>query len=196
MAPTTAPKLLNIASPELDGAHDPADLSRPLYGAPFGTAIKRFFAQYARFSGRASRSEYWWAVLFVFLVELIPNIITMVGVLSSIGWAARTPTVTSVGVDAASGQEVTVQTAPGLVNAPTAWLIFVGLGVSVLIGLVVLIPQLAVLWRRLHDANLPGAFVLFGLLGVGGLAVVVFTLMPPKPEGRRFDSPRESPFPV
>ena len=122
-----------------------------------------------------------------FLVELIPNIITMVGVLSSIGWAARTPTVTSVGVDAASGQEVTVQTAPGLVNAPTAWLIFVGLGVSVLIGLVVLIPQLAVLWRRLHDANLPGAFALFGLLGVG--AVLQWSCSPScRPNPRVVDS--------
>ncbi|WP_272868815.1 DUF805 domain-containing protein [Mycobacteroides salmoniphilum] len=35
----------------------------PLYGATFGQAVSRFFRSYARFSGRASRSEYWWVML-------------------------------------------------------------------------------------------------------------------------------------
>ena len=45
------------------GASDPRDLTLPLYGATFGQAVSRFFRSYARFSGRASRSEYWWATL-------------------------------------------------------------------------------------------------------------------------------------
>ncbi|MBF9319484.1 DUF805 domain-containing protein [Mycobacteroides chelonae] len=45
------------------GATDPRDLTLPLYGATFGQAITRFFRSYARFSGRASRSEYWWVML-------------------------------------------------------------------------------------------------------------------------------------
>ncbi|GAB5905584.1 DUF805 domain-containing protein [Mycobacteroides chelonae] len=45
------------------GATDPCDLTLPLYGATFGQAITRFFRSYARFSGRASRSEYWWVLL-------------------------------------------------------------------------------------------------------------------------------------
>lgn len=45
------------------GATDPRDLMLPLYGATFGQAISRFFRSYARFSGRASRSEYWWVML-------------------------------------------------------------------------------------------------------------------------------------
>ncbi|MGV0585006.1 DUF805 domain-containing protein [Mycobacteroides chelonae] len=45
------------------GATDPRDLRLPLYGATFGQAISRFFRSYARFSGRASRSEYWWVML-------------------------------------------------------------------------------------------------------------------------------------
>lgn len=47
------------------GATDPRDLTLPLYGASFGPAISRFFRSYARFSGRASRSEYWWVQLAV-----------------------------------------------------------------------------------------------------------------------------------
>ncbi|WP_078314995.1 DUF805 domain-containing protein [Mycobacterium sp. D16Q16] len=45
------------------GATDPRDLTLPLYGATFGQAVSRFFRSYARFSGRASRSEYWWVML-------------------------------------------------------------------------------------------------------------------------------------
>lgn len=35
----------------------------------FGEAIKSFFVKYAVFKGRARRSEYWYAWLFVFLVS-------------------------------------------------------------------------------------------------------------------------------
>ena len=34
----------------------------------FGESIKTCFSKYADFSGRASRSEYWWWFLFLFLV--------------------------------------------------------------------------------------------------------------------------------
>jgi uncharacterized membrane protein YhaH (DUF805 family) len=36
----------------------------------FGDAVKSFFTNYAVFSGRARRSEYWFAVLFLFLISL------------------------------------------------------------------------------------------------------------------------------
>jgi uncharacterized membrane protein YhaH (DUF805 family) len=36
----------------------------------FGDAIKSFFNNYANFKGRARRSEYWYALLFTFLVNL------------------------------------------------------------------------------------------------------------------------------
>jgi uncharacterized membrane protein YhaH (DUF805 family) len=36
----------------------------------FSDAIKSFFANYANFSGRARRSEYWFASLFAFIVNL------------------------------------------------------------------------------------------------------------------------------
>ena len=40
----------------------------------FGEAIKVCFSKYATFSGRASRSEYWYFFLFSFLLGLIPVI--------------------------------------------------------------------------------------------------------------------------
>lgn len=170
-----------------DGAQSANDFSRPLYGASFGAAVKRFFGQYAKFHGRASRSEYWWVQLFVALVGVVPNVLASVGAGLAVAWAAANPVMTNVGYDA-SGQGVSVATAPGIVHAPTATLMFVGLGLAALVSLAMLVPQLALLWRRLHDANLPGAVALLGLVPLaGGLIVLVLTLLPPRAEGRRFD---------
>lgn len=38
-------------------------LSEPLYPASFLEAVGRFYGKYAIFSGRASRSEFWWVQL-------------------------------------------------------------------------------------------------------------------------------------
>lgn len=40
-----------------------APLSQPLYGATLVQAVQRFFKKYFRFSGYASRSEFWWVFL-------------------------------------------------------------------------------------------------------------------------------------
>ena len=58
---------------------------QPAYGQPaaqaplasprhvgFVDAIKLFFQNYAKFEGRSTKSEYWWSVLFCFLIGLIP----------------------------------------------------------------------------------------------------------------------------
>lgn len=45
----------------------------------FGAAVKAFWKNYAVFSGRARRSEYWWAVLFLlalsFPIALIDTVV-------------------------------------------------------------------------------------------------------------------------
>jgi uncharacterized membrane protein YhaH (DUF805 family) len=43
----------------------------------FGDAIKTCFSKYSDFSGRATRSEFWWFALFVWLVQLIPYLLLM-----------------------------------------------------------------------------------------------------------------------
>ncbi|WP_375342260.1 DUF805 domain-containing protein [Curtobacterium sp. MCSS17_008] len=48
-------------------------------------------------------------------------------------------------------------------------------------------PTLALGWRRLHDANLPGALYLIAL--VVGIVGIVFGLLPSNPEGARYDRP-------
>ena len=44
---------------------------RPYYGIGFVDAVKRGFKKYATFTGRASRSEYWWWALFTFTGYLV-----------------------------------------------------------------------------------------------------------------------------
>lgn len=145
-----------------DGASSPAELNRPLYGASFGQSISRFFKNYATFSGRASRSEYWWLTLFMLLISIV------FGVLIGISTA-------TAGVNADGTAEL-----PGLAIAL--------LVVLSLFGLATIVPSIALQWRRLHDANLAGPFYFLSLIpSVGGLIVFIMSVLPPKPEGRRFD---------
>ncbi|MDQ1575803.1 MAG: hypothetical protein QOH55_953 [Microbacteriaceae bacterium] len=53
--------MTSAAAPTYEPPADPS--SAPLYGASFSEAFARFWKKYATFSGRASRSEYWWLQL-------------------------------------------------------------------------------------------------------------------------------------
>ena len=75
--PTAAPYGLAAEPPQVqeeamtaaaDGGHP---LGLPYYGCPMGDAVIRFFRNYAKFSGRASRSEYWWVVLATVIATTI-----------------------------------------------------------------------------------------------------------------------------
>lgn len=50
-------------------------LSQPVRGIAPLDAIKRFFKKYATFEGRASRSEFWWVFLFIYVIEGVLNLI-------------------------------------------------------------------------------------------------------------------------
>ena len=137
----------------------------PYYGASFPVAVRRFFKKYATFTGRASRSEYWWWVLVAAVVGIIINIISAVG--------------------GASGATVAADGTP--VPGPGS---VVGFVLLIIWGLATIVPSLALTARRLHDVNLSGWFVLLGLVPiVGGIALLVLTVLPSKPEGQRFDAP-------
>lgn len=43
------------------------------YQVPFGEAIQRAFNKYCCFSGRASRSEFWWWILFTIILSWVIN---------------------------------------------------------------------------------------------------------------------------
>lgn len=138
-------------------------LTQPLYGASFGQAVSRFFKKYATFSGRASRSEYWWVALFLGLLWGVLG-----GVLGAI--LGATGAIKSDGSLEATGPAVALFVVWGL------------------IGLALVIPGIALTVRRLHDGNFSGWLYLLHLIpSVGSIIVLVLTLLPSNPEGRRFD---------
>jgi uncharacterized membrane protein YhaH (DUF805 family) len=138
-------------------------LSQPLYGASFGQAVSRFFKKYGTFSGRASRSEYWWVVLFLAILGGVVS-----GIISAI--------VVTTGVPRGDG------------SIEYSYLGVAVTLVGVLIGLFLIIPGIAITVRRLHDGNFSGWLYLLNLIpSVGSLIVLIFTLLPSNPEGARFD---------
>ncbi|MEO7016690.1 MAG: DUF805 domain-containing protein [Leifsonia sp.] len=136
----------------------------PLYGASPVDAVRRFFTKYADFTGRASRSEYWWVALFEYVVTFVLGLLA--GIAGSVG------STTSGGI-----------TVPG----PGYWIF----GILLLIwGLGTIIPFLALIWRRLHDANFAGPWWFISFIPFGSLVILVFTILPSNPLGARFDRPR------
>jgi uncharacterized membrane protein YhaH (DUF805 family) len=146
---------------------DPTDPDLPLYGAAPLTAYARFWRRYVVFSGRASLSEYWWPVLLNVVIAVV------IGLLGAI--------LLVVG-SGLSDQGLGVAAVPNALGGVLLFALF-------LFFLAQLIPSIAVAIRRLHDANLSGLFFLLSFIpSVGGLIVLVLTVLPSNPEGRRFDS--------
>ncbi|QCR45166.1 DUF805 domain-containing protein [Curtobacterium sp. SGAir0471] len=142
----------------------------PWYGIGPVQAYARYWKKYVRFDGRASRSEFWWVYLWNVAISVV------LGVIWGIGFAQ-------------SGREtyVTPTGAETVVSEPSVLFLVMGY-VGSLWGLSILLPSIALAWRRLHDANLAGPFFFFGLIPFfGGIALIVFYLLGPNPRGARFD---------
>jgi uncharacterized membrane protein YhaH (DUF805 family) len=181
-----------ISVPPIPGVEPP--LNRPYYGIGFGKAFKRAFRKYATFSGRASPSEYWWFQLVNILVVTVAfACFAVFGGLGFYGWAG---TAHSYGTPDAVWM--------------MAWLLPPGL--LFLWGLATFIPNLALVWRRLHDSGHSGAWYLLPFLalpilelsvryvtfGVGSrlfrllnmavsVTILVFLIQGPSPKGVRWD---------
>lgn len=44
----------------------------------FQEAVKAFFSNYVKFDGRSARSEFWWVLLFVLIMNVLIGVITAV----------------------------------------------------------------------------------------------------------------------
>jgi uncharacterized membrane protein YhaH (DUF805 family) len=141
-------------------------LSAPYYGATFRVALDRFWKKYATFTGRASKSEYWWAVLFIAITGAVVDVIDAAGLIS----------MNLSSTDAAQP----------LVPSP---LFVIGAVLVGLWGLALIVPIYAVTARRLHDTNRSGWFILMGFIPYAGpIILLVLTLGNSNPLGQRFDT--------
>ena len=134
-------------------------LDWPHYGIGSVAAVKRVFQKYATFTGRASRSEFWWWTLGnVIVVSVLYALIVALAV------AGRTP-------DGEPGRALI---------APTILL--------VVWALAVIIPSIAVTVRRLHDAGHSGWFYLFSVFGLG-IVTLVLCSMETSPAAAKYGPP-------
>lgn len=145
--------------PPAPGAEPPLHL--PLYGANLKQAVVRYFKNYAVFSGRASRSEYWLAYLAGWLAALF-LIVLFYG-------------------------SMFVLIPPGTSTTVLPWPLVAILILGLLLWLGTIVPNLSLIWRRLHDANFSGAMFFLQCLPFGGIIVFILTLYPADPQGVRFD---------
>lgn len=155
---------MSVQNAQFDSAPSvkPEDLSQPLYGASFGQAIKRYFKKYATFSGRASRSEYWWVMLLNTVITTVLYVWMMMSMVNDIN---------------------------PVTGELTGYAFMVPAGMMILYSLAVLVPGIALLVRRLHDGGFSAWFILLSFVPfVGGIAILVFSLLPSKPEGARYDA--------
>jgi uncharacterized membrane protein YhaH (DUF805 family) len=135
----------------------------PYYGATIGVAFARFWKKYATFSGRASRSEFWWWQLIYGIALVVIDI--AVFFLSAPSVLSRS-------------------TGPGALNP--GWL---AINIVIwILWLATIVPTVALVWRRLHDTGRNGSYFFFGLIPlVGAIFLLVFLVTPSDPTGARFD---------
>lgn len=126
-------------------------------------AVKLWLKNWKNFSGRASRSEFWWVQLaLAILMTALMTVLMIVG----------------FGVAAASGgSDSAITLAFALVY-----------GVLGLVGLATIVPSLSVSVRRLHDTNQSGWMYLLSFIPyVGGIILLVLMAQQSNPAGARFD---------
>ncbi len=111
-------------------------------------ATKTCLQKYVTFSGRASRSEYWWFFLFGILASIVA------GVLDTI-FFGTTVVETTVTETSVAGN---VENDGPLAN---------------LLSLALLLPGLAVGWRRMHDTGRSGLFLFFPLIVWFGMIAAI-----------------------
>lgn len=117
----------------------------------FTQAIQSVFSQYATFSGRARRSEYWFFVLFNYVIS------------AALGFLGRYMFLFSI--------------------------------LSGLYSLAVLIPSLAVTWRRLHDIGKGGGWYFFILVPlVGWIFLLVWLCRDSQPGQNAYGPNPKEPF--
>lgn len=109
-------------------------------------AVKTCMRKYVTFSGRASRSEFWWFVLFVMIVPVIPSYFAYG--MDGIGPTRKIGLVPSLG----TGETIT----------------------ELLIFLVTFLPLISVMVRRLHDTGRSGYWLLGYYLAVVAVLAVFF----------------------
>lgn len=126
--------------PEMASRVSSGELISPAY-VTIGDAVKLFFKNYTNFSGRSTRSEYWYMIVFNMIVNMA---ISFIAAFISFG----------------SGDSA------------------VGTILSSIYSLIVFIPGLAIIVRRLHDIGKSGWWYLLIFTCVGAFVLLYWFAQP------------------
>ncbi len=109
----------------------------------FAEAVRACFSKYVTFSGRASRSEFWWFAVFVFATSIVLSIVDSIlfgeTVVTETGFSAQTNTAILTGI----------------------------------FFLAVFLPYLSVAVRRLHDTDRSGWWYWIALVPIVGTILLI-----------------------
>ncbi|MBW3089972.1 DUF805 domain-containing protein [Bifidobacterium miconisargentati] len=175
----------------------PVPLDQPYYGCPFPEAFLRFWKKYIVFSGRASRSEFWWWTLAASAVNIVLNILSeatdnKLAFLATL-WALAT---------LIPGIALAVRRLHDI-DKPGWWVaIFYG---AIVIGAILMtVGAGTAIWGGLggfasgsysnHYGTAAAGGIGIAVIGslltlAAGIVYIVFMALPSKPEGARFDVP-------
>lgn len=156
----------------------------PARGVSMITAVKLFYRKYARFAGRASKSEYWWIMLFVLLASIVLTLVPMVGpfLLAVFMLGSLVPSLALVWRRAHDSDK--------------PWLPWLYVGSIVLSGALAAMAaasSISALSTGRMDVNMLGGMLggmslVSGLLGLlSFILFIVIGVLPSKPSGVRFD---------
>jgi len=130
-------------------------------------SIRSVFRNYATFTGRSARSEFWWWMLFATLTRGFLGLIytmTMLALIMPLSLAAANNNIS----DAAA--------VLGAIFNPMYFILLAW-------DLAILLPTLAAMVRRFHDTGRSGWFVLITFIPVvGTILMIVFLVEESRPE--------------
>ena len=138
----------------------------------FTQAIKTFFQKYVDFTGRASRSEYWWVALGFLIIQtpifFATITVEMFSLINTGGLTLEDPT----NLTTYDGVAIVISI------------------VALLIGLATLLPSLTLTVRRLHDTGKSAWFLLMVLIPIAGpIIMLVFFLLPSDRGENKYGAP-------
>ena len=130
----------------------------------FIQSISTCMRKYVTFSGRATRSEFWWFYFFTVLVNLVATF------------------------QASSFASVLLERRDMTANESTYFLNnFFFLYLSTITSLILLLPSLAVAARRLHDIGRSGWWILIAFTVIGIIPLLIWYVIDTKDEENIYD---------
>lgn len=141
-------------------------------------AYKKFWLNYTNFTGRSSRSDYWFVYLLQLLITVPLSVIIGGSFISS--FLVITPYLNESGEAVGISEDLLASQLLSQIFSPVNIMI---LSVLMIYGLAAFIPSLALTVRRLRDAGFHWAMIFISFVPyIGSLALIVLLALPTKEE--------------